>query len=493
MTKRRTQRTKLILVLILLVAFLLRLTALGAEDIWIDEAYSAAESQHGIARIWNSNDPTPPLYYVFLYFWMGLFGSSVFMLRLLSVFFGTLLVLAGYALARHHYDEKTGLLAAALLACSPGLIAASQNARSYALFFLLATLSTYMYVRWKERDAAGTRGWYILTSTAMLYTHPFGVFVLLAQNLHFFTVIAHSEKKEAKKEAKRQEPKQGIAGWAGIQAAIFLLFVPWLLRLPGIIQTGTLGWLPRPTLAYGITTTLTLIEGTIYSRIGAVTGVLVLGLLVLLLSQRSTDEKKGNADGLLLWYWLLASYLVPFILALIFIPVFTTRYVLIAAIPLLILASRAIITQKKTARNVLAVMLVTSLLLMSLFPLQSTMNPRWSEAAKVLEERRAADEPLIVLPAYEVLSLSYYLLPACFQATDRERCYQKKGLVALHSPEQARQLEGRDYWLVRTSGLTSQNIGLLMDTLQERYDIDSVRAHQSGQPTYAASSFLLGP
>src|SRR5437868_14363765 len=85
------------LILVLLLAFGLRLLALSSRTLWYDEAFAVLFSEKGInAMLYGTLTPTgsaaadvhPLLYYTVLDGWMTLFGQSVAAVRLLSVIFG---------------------------------------------------------------------------------------------------------------------------------------------------------------------------------------------------------------------------------------------------------------------------------------------------------------------------------------------------------------------------------------------------------------------
>ena len=71
---------KLSLLSILFVGFLLRIYDLGTESIWYDEGCSLNFAVQEINNIFFQNDKSPPLYYLFLHFWIKLFGTSEFFL-----------------------------------------------------------------------------------------------------------------------------------------------------------------------------------------------------------------------------------------------------------------------------------------------------------------------------------------------------------------------------------------------------------------------------
>ena len=120
--------------------------------------------------------------YVLQHLW-GLAGHCDSGLRLLSALMGTLTIPALYLLARLWCGRLVSACCALALAISPFQIASSQLVRAYALFGLTTTLSVWAFV-WFLRSPTWRRSalWGLCTS-ALLYTHYFGLFVALTQVL----------------------------------------------------------------------------------------------------------------------------------------------------------------------------------------------------------------------------------------------------------------------------------------------------------------------
>src|SRR5579859_4149721 len=85
------------------------------------------------------------LYYLILRPWLHL-GNSEVVVRGLSALFGIATIPVLYFLGSRLFNQRVGLLAAALLAVHAFHIRWSQEARSYALLVLLLTWSTLLLV-----------------------------------------------------------------------------------------------------------------------------------------------------------------------------------------------------------------------------------------------------------------------------------------------------------------------------------------------------------
>lgn len=215
-----------ILLLILILALGLRLANVGTQSLWHDEAYSANVSALALGEIFSKqiSDPTPPFYYWFLHFWILLFGASETSLRFPSVLFNLAAIFMVFQFGKKYLDEKTAGIAALLFALSPYQIFYSQEARMYSLFVFLSIWSI-----WEFRRALDKTGWFAwirfgVVSTLLVYTHAFGVFLLVG--LNFFVL-----------DIRLREKKNITPFWLvqiGIVGLFGLWMVPTLDRLSAI-------------------------------------------------------------------------------------------------------------------------------------------------------------------------------------------------------------------------------------------------------------------
>jgi mannosyltransferase len=177
-----TYLTFIALAVIMALAAFLRIHELGSHSLWNDELMSVsyARSDGFWERLLRSTTTiNMAFYYVVLHFWVML-GQSDFWVRLPSVIFGLLAIPAIYALGSHLFDKKVGLIAALLIAVHALHIEYSQEARSYSLVVLFAILSSLFFTRGIRRSTPGNWIGYIIFSVLGVYTHVFGVLVILA-------------------------------------------------------------------------------------------------------------------------------------------------------------------------------------------------------------------------------------------------------------------------------------------------------------------------
>ena len=124
------------LLIITVVGLLLRIINLG-EPLWVDEVCSWSFARRmPFAHMWHVSlsDPTPPLYYSLLHFVIRCAGENPAIMRLTSVFWGTLMIPVIYWTMREGlFSRRDSLCAALLCSASSMLIFYSQELRAYIL------------------------------------------------------------------------------------------------------------------------------------------------------------------------------------------------------------------------------------------------------------------------------------------------------------------------------------------------------------------------
>ncbi len=170
-----------------LLAALLRFATLGVQSYHHDEIVTAGRILggsfgHAMDGV-DFSESAPPLYYALAWLWTQLWGTGEWGLRSLSALAGVATVPVAYLVALELRGRRAGLVAAALVAVNPMLLWYSQEARAYALFALLCTISLLYCVRTlrdgRRRDFVV---WGVVSGLA-LATHYFAVFPLAAEAL----------------------------------------------------------------------------------------------------------------------------------------------------------------------------------------------------------------------------------------------------------------------------------------------------------------------
>jgi len=177
---------RLILLFLFVAGGVVRLICLACKPFWFDECFSAE-----IARIgWGNflhllwwREANMSLYYLLLRVWLSFdlrAGHSEFFIRSLSVLISASTLPAIYWLARALYDRRVAFIAAALFAFNAYSVRYAQEARSYSLFVLLATLSSGFLIRWLREPVRSRRTGYVLASILAVYAHFYAILLVAA-------------------------------------------------------------------------------------------------------------------------------------------------------------------------------------------------------------------------------------------------------------------------------------------------------------------------
>ncbi len=166
-------------------AAVLRFARIGHQSFWYDESYTVLLVHHSLSamlRLVPQTELTPPLYYLVAWPWARIFGYGEAGLRSLSAVASVATIPAIYGVGAKLISRRVGLTAAAIAACNPLLIWYAQEARSYSLLVLFATLSLLAFAH--ARLPAPRPRWMLawaLAAGATLATHYYGVLAVVPE------------------------------------------------------------------------------------------------------------------------------------------------------------------------------------------------------------------------------------------------------------------------------------------------------------------------
>jgi mannosyltransferase len=193
---------------VLVLGLLPRLYGLTERSLWFDEAFSWRMIRFPWGEMLErvGRDNHPPLYFILLKVWAGLFGDSALALRSLSVVFGLATIVGTYLFATETWGtafaggsataktcgQAIGLFSALLVAVSAFEIRYSWEARMYALAAALAVFSSWALVRALRTPIRG-KAWLLYGSLALLlaYSHYYGLFTLACQAVFVIGFLWH--------------------------------------------------------------------------------------------------------------------------------------------------------------------------------------------------------------------------------------------------------------------------------------------------------------
>jgi len=181
-TESRLPKWLPLAVLVLLAAGL-RLSTLGLQSFWYDEAFTPVHVLHGslaaTLRAMVHTENTPPLWYVIEWVDARVLGTGEVALRLPSALAGVATVPVAWAIGGELAGRRAALVAAALVAVNPLFVWYSQEARAYALFVLMAALAMLCFLRAEREPTRARMVAFALSGSLALLTHYFALFLLV--------------------------------------------------------------------------------------------------------------------------------------------------------------------------------------------------------------------------------------------------------------------------------------------------------------------------
>jgi mannosyltransferase len=182
----RTRVDLMVLGGVVVLAAALRFIDLGSQSFWFDESATATIIRRplsGVLHALPSGESTPPLYYVLVWGWSKLFGSSEAGLRSFSALVGTATVPVAWLATRRLASGRVAAIAAALIAVEPTLVWYSQETRAYALMVFLGALSFLFFLQARESATSSALTAWAISSALALATHYFAAFLIAAEAL----------------------------------------------------------------------------------------------------------------------------------------------------------------------------------------------------------------------------------------------------------------------------------------------------------------------
>ncbi len=404
----------IVLLTILSIGLFLRIYDLGSESIWLDESASVKFASLNLSQIFFLSEKNPPLYNIILHWWINLFGDSEFSIRFPSVIYGSLSIFMMYKVGNQIFGKNVGVLGSLLLGLSVFHIRYSQEARMYSLSFLLTLLSMYFFIRFLKNRSYKFLISYILFSVLLMYSHIYGLFIIISQNIYLIVLFFSS------KELFRLNIKR----WILTQFLLIILFIPWIkvfiAQTFGVVKSGF--WIPTPSLL------------SIVKSFGAYSGGILLFLLFLILLSFSIIKYEGIGsiidrrnvfksikgcyrkirlsninDILLLLVWLSIPIILPFTISLFSTPIYATKYTIVASPAFYLLIAKGInnISHKYLKPTIIGIIIIFSLVYVRGYYI-NVDKEQWRDVANYVDTNAKNDDLLLFNASYCQQVFDYY-------------------------------------------------------------------------------------
>ena len=381
------------------VAFLLVLAAatrfllLGHQSLWFDEIVSLKLARQPFLAMLHDlvrTESTPPLYYVLLWVWVRLLGTSAEALRSLSACLGVLTVGVLYLTARLRFSSAAAFAAGALAATNPMLIWYSQEARAYGLVTFFVACSLYFMLRLPGGGTRALAGWSVAVCLA-LASHYFAVFAFVPESAYVLYIFR-----------RRLRPAVlALLGPLAVETALMPLAIhqrnsghtAYIATSPlGTRTAGTLDWfLLGP---YGLSHLHVL-------------ALCLAGVVAMTLSIAWWGSRAVQRNALLLAGVALATFVLP----LLTVPgSFRDKNLIVALPPLLLVAGAALAPGRARLSAMAAALVVAAGLLMPTVLAAQRLNMQredWRGMATLIGPPNRT-QVVVAYPRFEYLPLRYY-------------------------------------------------------------------------------------
>jgi mannosyltransferase len=307
----------IILVAITLLGLALRLYHLDFQSLWYDELHSIVPTnpENSLASIIEyCKIDQPPAFFIYLYSFFHVFGYNEIIGRLASVILGVISIPVMYSLGREVRGHKAGLFAALLTSLNYMHIYYSQELRFYTMAFLFTALSFLFLIRAFRSNRFLHFAAYVVFTSALLYTHYYGLVIYGVQVLVFIMLSLYSRQR-----------KFIVAGLVSGMLVIGL-FLPWIPVVLSDLQIASF-WIrmPEPTF----------IADYFYYYFGkdAIVSAIFIVLIWFFVRGHTTRDNASvdnRAVSMVLIFWLVFSYLIPYIKSLIGPPMLYVRYTIVS-------------------------------------------------------------------------------------------------------------------------------------------------------------------
>ena len=358
----------LLLALLLATCVVVRLLFLASKPFWLDECFSVE-----IARISVGNflhlmwwrEANMSLYYLLLRVWLSIratSGQSEFFIRSLSVVMAAATLPSIYWLARQLYDRRVALIAAALFTFNAYSVRYSQEARSYALFLLLATLSSGLLIAFVRAPVPRNRSGYVIVSILAVYAHFYALLLLFVHWL----VLRWLGREPGTDPSSTDPPSTDSSATPAAQfrrmwITIGIAVLP-LLVFVAKTGAGPIRWIQRPGLR-DLMQFYEYLAGSNHWPLAAICVVACFAAVAPLgkkLWARNQNPENWRVQFLLLWIFcpVMLTALLSFAR-----PLFLSRYMIFCLPPLLILVAAGL---ARLRRLWVLALVLTAVLLLSL-------------------------------------------------------------------------------------------------------------------------------
>lgn len=352
----------------------------------------------------------------------------------------------------------------------------------YGLLVFLTALSLYFFVKLTQRFSYETLVFYVLSTIALLLTHPYSIFIIVAQNAYILSTYLYTP--------LELRSSVSLPQWFSIQAVTGIIALPGLFRMLELavaISTGStegwVHWITSPN-AYILIETLLTYSGypDFYPYLAESSVVRWIAYLVLAISivcfavafgeyHSWKDERKSTTnrvDGFyLLLLVLLSVTLLPYIISKMFTPIYVIQSTVLGTVPFYLIIAFGIsrISRKHVKTSIIAFLIVGLALSGGVYLSTGSEEP-FDDVVTNIESDPTTNDLVVLHPNFIENSYYYY---------QEEFDYETVAYTLEFREEEEGDLRARSdthdqIWLVSRESWVSEPV---IDTLESSHELQS--------------------
>ncbi|MCS7075535.1 MAG: glycosyltransferase family 39 protein [Bacteroidia bacterium] len=394
------------------INFFLKCLFISANSLNGDEAFSVYHAQMSVPMIISelSKGNNPPLYEIFLHFWIKLFGISELSVRFPSLITSCVTLIFLYLYCARYFNRRVAVYVSLLFIFTNYNVKYAHQARVYAIMGMLSIMSVYYFTnllqyyitrpypnsKMKLKEVFNTSFIVLVViNTLLIYAHYFGFWVLIAE---LFFILLHY--------------RILIRIWREVlvfSAVILLLYLPnikvFFVRFAVSSVHGNL-FIPKPN---GVETLYNMIWTFCNQPVVAVSVMILLfafavSIFVSKKPEFRTDERlPARLIAFLFFFIFLSMFFISYKITM-----FLDRYLMPASIGFYILLGIVLdgIIENKKYRYFIPVVLIA--LFIVTFDPKMRDNNDMRKITEYLTKKRTQNSFVIISPFYNDLLFTYY-------------------------------------------------------------------------------------
>ena len=390
------------------VNVLLRWIGIEINSLAGDEPFSVYFAQMDISDIIRhlKSGNNPPLYEILLHYWIRIWGIEEVVVRIPSLIFTALTASYMYSIGHRFFNQQVGVVSATVFTFSNYATLFAHEARVYALFGLLTTMSFYYFLKWLNgMDKRWDFFFMVIIYGVLLYAHYFG---LMVAGIHVLLALALNKGKSSLK-------KYGL-----VLAMSLLLFAPYLLivirRAIDTYDVGT--WLTPPNGWLSMSYVLTLF----FNSYQLVIILILVGLFVGIVSIRRLHRVHQNSIVIIAWFLipLLGMFGISY-----YFPMFHDRYLMHSFVGgcLFVGVLFDTLPVRKLMSGALAGIFLSVFIFYSIRNIDNGRHT--AQAIEKVQSLKDESTRVILYPKYNMIGYAYYFNRNRFRKFDDDYGYYK--------------------------------------------------------------------